>query len=115
MRQAGIWMSNGGIAVDSSGALYASTGNGIFDDTADLVPPMAPKNDFGESFVKLDPSALTVTDYYTPSQNAAWTLHDEDLSSSGVTVLPDGHGPTGTRISSSARTSRDTCGSSTGH
>jgi hypothetical protein len=108
-------MSNGGIAVDSSGALYASTGNGIFDDTADLVPPMAPKNDFGESFVKLDPSALTVTDYYTPSQNAAWTLHDEDLSSSGVTVLPDGHGPTGTRISSSARTSRDTCGSSTGH
>jgi hypothetical protein len=93
--EGGIWMSNGGIAVDSSGALYVSTGNGTFDDTADLLPPMAPNNDFGESFVKLDPSALTVTDYYTPSQNAAWTAQDEDLSSSGVTVLPDGVGPSG--------------------
>jgi len=93
--EGGIWMSNGGIAVDSSGALYISTGNGTFDDTADLVPPMAPNNDFGESFVKLDPSALSVTDYYTPSQNAAWTAQDEDLSSSGVTVLPDGVGPSG--------------------
>jgi hypothetical protein len=93
--EGGIWMSDGGIAVDSSGALYVSTGNGTFDDTADIVPPMAPNNDFGESFVKLDPSALTVTDYYTPSQNAAWTAQDEDLSSSGVTVLPDGVGPTG--------------------
>jgi hypothetical protein len=92
-QEGGIWMSNGGIAVDSSGALYISTGNGTFDDTADLVPPLAPNNDFGESFVKLDPSALSVTDYYTPSQNAAWTAQDEDLSSSGVTVLPDGVGP----------------------
>jgi hypothetical protein len=92
--EGGIWMSDGGVAVDSSGALYVSTGNGTFDDTADLVPPMAPNNDFGESFVKLDPSALTVTDYYTPSQNAAWTAQDEDLSSSGVSVLPDGVGPT---------------------
>lgn len=92
-QEGGIWMSNGGIAVDSSGALYVSTGNGTFDDTADLVPPMAPNNDFGESFVRLDSSTLTVTDYYAPSQNAAWTAQDEDLSSSGVTVLPDGVGP----------------------
>lgn len=91
--EGGIWMSDGGIAVDSSGALFVSTGNGTFDDTADVVPPMAPNNDFGESFVKLDPSALTVSDYYTPSQNAAWTARDEDLSSSGVVVLPDGEGP----------------------
>jgi hypothetical protein len=91
----GIWMSDGGIAVDSSGALFVSTGNGTFDDTADVVPPMAPSNDFGESFVKLDPSALTLSDFYTPSQNAAWTAQDEDLSSSGVTVLPDGVGPSG--------------------
>jgi hypothetical protein len=91
----GIWMSDGGIAVDSSGALYLSTGNGTFDDAADLIPPLAPNNDFGESFVKLDPSSLAVTDYYTPSQNAAWSAMDEDLSSSGVAVLPDGSGPSG--------------------
>jgi hypothetical protein len=93
--EGGIWMSDGGIAVDSDGALYLSTGNGTFDDTNDVLPPMAPKNDFGESFVRLDPSSLTVTDYYTPSHNATWTQHDEDLSSSGVTVLPDNVGPTG--------------------
>jgi hypothetical protein len=92
----GIWLGGGGIAVDSSGALYLSTGNGTFDDTSDIIPPMAPNNDFGESFVKLDPSSLAVTDFYAPSQTAAWTAQDEDLSSSGVSVLPDGIGPSGT-------------------
>lgn len=92
----GIWLGGGGIAADSSGALYLSTGNGTFDDTADIIPPLAPNNDFGESFVKLDPSSLTVTDYYAPSQTAAWTAQDEDLSSSGVSVLPDGAGPSAT-------------------
>jgi hypothetical protein len=91
----GIWLGGGGVAADSSGALYLSTGNGTFDDTSDIVPPMAPNNDFGESFVKLDPSSLAVTDYYAPSQTAAWTAQDEDLSASGVTVLPDGIGPSG--------------------
>lgn len=89
----GIWLGGGGIAADSSGALYLSTGNGTFDDTSNIAPPVAPNNDFGESFVKLDPSSLTVTDFYAPSQTAAWTQEDEDLSSSGVTVLPDGVGP----------------------
>jgi hypothetical protein len=91
----GVWMSGGGIAVDSSGALYLSTGNGTFDDASDIVPPLAPNNDFGESFVKLDQSTLAVTDYYTPSQNATWSANDKDISSSGVTVLPDGAGPAG--------------------
>ncbi len=91
----GIWLGGGGIAADSSGALYLSTGNGTFDDTSDIVPPLAPNNDFGETFVKLDPSSLTVTDYYAPSQTATWTAQDEDLSASGVTVLPDGSGPSG--------------------
>jgi hypothetical protein len=92
--EGGIWMAGGGIAADSSGALYLSTGNGTFDDSADLVPPNAPNNDFGESFVKLNQSTLAVTDYYTPSQNTAWSANDLDLASSGITVLPDGVGPT---------------------
>jgi hypothetical protein len=89
----GIWLAGGGIAADSGGALYLSTGNGTFDDTSNLLPPLAPNNDLGESFVKLDPSSLAVTDYYAPSQTVAWTAKDSDLSSSGVTVLPDGIGP----------------------
>jgi hypothetical protein len=91
----GIWMSGGGIAVDSSGSLYFSTGNGTFDDSADTIPPLAPGNDFGESYVKLNPTTLNVTDFYTPSQNAYWTNGDLDISSSGLVVLPDGAGPTG--------------------
>jgi hypothetical protein len=92
----GIWISDGGIAVDASGALYLSTGNGTFDDTSDTIPPTAPGNDFGESFVKLDATSLAVTDFYTPSQANLWTMEDEDLSASGVTVLPDNIGPSGT-------------------
>jgi hypothetical protein len=89
----GIWISDGGIAVDSGGALYLSTGNGTFDDTTNVIPPVAPSNDFGETFVKLDPTTLAVTDFYAPSQTALWASEDEDLSASGVTVLPDGIGP----------------------
>jgi hypothetical protein len=94
-RQGGIWMSGGGIAADSSGDLFFSTGNGKFDDSADIIPPMAPGNDFGESYIKLNPTTLNVTDFYTPSQNASWTQSDLDISSSGLTILPDGLGPGG--------------------
>jgi hypothetical protein len=92
----GIWLSDGGIALDSSGALYLSTGNGTFDDSANVIPPVAPNNDFGETFVKLDPTTLAVSDFYAPSQTALWTGEDEDLSASGVAVLPDGIGPAST-------------------
>ena len=34
-----------------------------------------------------------MADFYTPSQNAAWTRNDMDLSASGVVVLPNGTGP----------------------
>jgi chitodextrinase len=91
----GIWMSGGAPALDSSGNMFVSTGNGDFDATTSVVPPaLAPNNDYGESFINLNPSTLAVQDFYTPSQNASWTDNDYDLSSSGVTVLPDGVGPT---------------------
>ncbi len=89
----GIWMSGGAPAVDATGSIFFATGNGTFDDTGDVIPPVAPKNDFGESFVKLDPLTLSVVDFYTPSQEALWSNEDLDIASSGVTVLPDGAGP----------------------
>jgi len=89
----GIWMSGGAPAIDSSGSVYFTTGNGTFDDTLSLVPAVAPKNDFGEAFLKVDPSGLMVQDFYAPSQEAAWSNLDLDISASGVTVLPDGAGP----------------------
>jgi hypothetical protein len=91
----GIWMSGAAPAVDSSGSIFLSTGNGTFDWVGDIVPPLAPADDFGESFVRLDPNSLTVQDFYTPSQNVTWSANDLDIASAGVTVLPDGAGPTG--------------------
>ena len=89
----GIWMSGGAPAVDSSLSLFFSTGNGTFDDVNSIVPPLAPNNDFGMSFLKLDPVSLAVQDFYTPSQEAAWSGADLDISSAGMTVLPDSVGP----------------------
>jgi hypothetical protein len=91
--QGGIWMSGGAPAIDSSGSLFFSTGNGTFDDTNDSVPPVPPLNDFGMSFLKLNPTTLAVQDFYTPSQQAGWSNEDLDISAAGVTVLPDGTGP----------------------
>jgi hypothetical protein len=91
----GIWMSGGAPALDSSGNMFLSTGNGEFDATNYVARPPAPNNDYGESFLNLSPTTLAVQDFYTPSQNASWTSNDLDLSSGGITVLPDGSGPTG--------------------
>jgi hypothetical protein len=87
----GIWMSGGAPALDSEGNMFMSTGNGTFDDTSDTIP--APNNDFGESFINLNLDTLAVQDFYTPANYATWSSEDLDLSSSGVTVLPDGIGP----------------------
>jgi hypothetical protein len=91
----GIWMSAGAPAVDSSGRMFLTTGNGVFDDSNSTVPPVAPDNDFSMSFLNLNSSTLAVQDFYTPSMEAAWSSTDWDISSAGVTVLPDGSGPTG--------------------
>ena len=89
----GIWMSGAAPALDNEDNMFLSTGNGTFDDTSATLP--APKNDFGESFLNLSPVYLTVQDFYTPSMNATWTANDLDIASAGITVLPDGVGPSG--------------------
>jgi PQQ-like domain len=89
----GIWMGAGAPAFDSSDNMFFSTGNGAFDDTSSTLSPLAPNNDFGESFLNLNPTTLVLQDFYTPSQNAAWTAKDSDISAAGITVLPDGVGP----------------------
>jgi hypothetical protein len=90
---AGIWMSGGAPAVDSSGAIYLNTGNGTFDNTSNALPPVAPNNDMSMSVLKMNPTSLAVQDFFAPEQEAAWSTEDFDVSSVGVTVLPDGVGP----------------------
>ena len=79
--EGGIWMSGGAPAVDASGYLYVTTGNGSFDGSAN----------FGEAAVKLSPS-LHVVDYFAPYNYATLNASDSDLGSGTVALLPDQNG-----------------------
>jgi len=91
----GIWMSGAAPAVDSSGNMFLSTGNGDFTDTSNTIPALAPNNNFGESFLNLNTTTLAVQDFYTPSNYVQWNNNDLDISAGGVVVIPDGAGPGG--------------------
>jgi hypothetical protein len=82
--QGGIWMSGAPLSVDSAGNLFFVVGNGTFD---------ADKGgeDYGDSFVKLTPNgnAFTVSDYFTPFDQAFLSSNDIDVGSSGFTIFPD--------------------------
>jgi hypothetical protein len=74
----GIWMSGSGLAADSAGNVYVSTGNGDWDGF----------NNFSMSLVKLDPT-LHVLDYFTPWNWQSLAAVDKDLGSGGVLLVPD--------------------------
>jgi len=81
---AGIWMSGGAPAADSSGNLYVLTGNGIFDVTNSSPP----NDDYGDSLLKLTP-ALTVSQYLTPTDQASNNINDYDFGAGGAALLAD--------------------------
>jgi hypothetical protein len=85
-REAGIWLSDTGPAVDSEGNLYVPTGNGTFD-AASGGP------DYGDSVLRLDGSSLAIRDYFTPHDQDRVSEADADLGSSGPLLLPDQPGP----------------------
>ena len=77
----GIWQSGAAPAVDAEGNLYAATGNGsAYDGTTS----------FTDSVVKLSP-ALSVLDWFTPSDNASIDSTDSDVSSNRPILLPGGY------------------------
>jgi hypothetical protein len=75
----GIWMSGGAPAIDASNNLYALTGNGAFDGTSD----------FGDSYMKLGTPSLSISDWFTPSNQVSLDQNDTDVGSSGTAVLVD--------------------------
>jgi hypothetical protein len=85
-REAGIWLSDTGPAVDAEGNLYVPTGNGTFDADSG-------GRDYGDSVLKLDGSSLAVLDYFTPHDQDRISEADSDVGSSGPLVLPDLSGP----------------------
>lgn len=82
--RAGIWMSGGAPAADTSGNLFLSTGNGTFDATS----ATSPNNDFGDSILKISPS-LSVADWFTPFNQSVLQSNDLDLGAGGILLLPD--------------------------
>jgi hypothetical protein len=76
----GVWQSDSGLAADSAGNIYFSTGDGTFDANTGGV-------DFGDSVVKMDAS-LHVLDYFAPMDQDCRGTHDIDLSSGGAMLLP---------------------------
>jgi hypothetical protein len=85
----GIWLGAGGLTADSQGYLYALAGNGTFDaNTGGL--------DYGDSAVKLaapasgaSSTAMTVTDYFTPSEQAEMERYDADLGGAEAIFFND--------------------------
>ena len=82
----GVWMAGGAPAVDGSGSLYLSTGNGSFDGNSGTPP----NDDFGDTVMKIGTSSsLSLVDWFTPFNQAFLDGQDADLGSSGVVILPD--------------------------
>jgi Putative Ig domain len=78
----GVWMGAGAPAADVNGNLYVITGNGTFD-----VPnPNGPPNDYGDCFLQLN-SALGVSSWFTPSDQASDNANDSDFGSGGAAVV----------------------------
>ncbi len=77
---ASIWQSGQAPALDEKGNIYIVTGNGSWDG----------KQNFSESFMKLDPH-LKLLDWFTPTNHELLDKHDDDLDSSGATILPGTH------------------------
>jgi Putative Ig domain len=91
VQQGGIWMGGGAPSADASGRLYLITGNGGFDATSASVP----NDDYGDSLLQLSvapnataPSAaFSVSQYFTPEDQAADDANDKDFGSGGAAVL----------------------------
>jgi hypothetical protein len=76
--QGAIWGAGNGPAEDSSGDLYAATGNGTSGSTYD----------YGDAVLKLNPS-LELLESWAPADWQELDKHDLDLGSSDPVLLPD--------------------------
>jgi chitodextrinase len=75
---AGVWMSGGGIATDSTGSLYYISGDGEFDGT----------KEWGDSYIRMSTTG-TVQDYFTPFNQDALNAGNHDLGAGEGLLLPD--------------------------
>jgi hypothetical protein len=78
----GIWMGGGAPSADGNNNIYLITGNAAFDVTNGS----APNNDYGDSFLQLS-SGLTVSSFFTPSDQATDDADDHDFGAGGAAVV----------------------------
>lgn len=95
---ASIWQTGNGIAADEFNNVYIETGESC--PTFTLNGKSVPCYDVNEggatysnSVIELDPNSLTVTNYFTPWDVTFLNSNDEDLSATGILILPDQPGP----------------------
>jgi hypothetical protein len=80
---AGVWLNGEAPPVDANGNIFISTGNGTFDGSTD----------WANSIVKLSTAGgLSVSDFFSPFNQAALGYADLDMASAGITLLPDSAG-----------------------
>jgi uncharacterized protein (TIGR03437 family) len=72
-----IWQGGRGLAADTDGSVYCSTGNGNYDGVMS----------WGETVLRLTPT-LSIADWFTPAEYAAWTDDDSDFGSNGPILVP---------------------------
>jgi hypothetical protein len=96
--EGGIWEGSSGPAVDSSGHLYLSIGNGDANVNVSVPPNDAPTScaqtpcDYGNSVLRMqlsgNPTTFSVQDFFTPFDWKSRNNYDYDLGSGGVMLLP---------------------------
>jgi hypothetical protein len=86
----GIWLSGGGPAADienGSPRVYIATGNGTFDASA---PYATNTVDYGDDILRFNvTNGMTVSDSFTPQNQATLEAEDADVGAGGVLILPD--------------------------
>jgi cytochrome c5 len=73
----GIW-GRGGVSLDFDGFVYAQTGDGPFDPSANM---------FGDTVLKLSADALQLSGYFTPPNYDYLQKHDLDLGASTPVIF----------------------------
>ena len=83
-----FWNSGGGPAADAAGNIYNLSANGPFDPTLNAAGFPA-NGDYGDTYLKFTPTAggLTVSDYFTVDNQQDYANNDEDIGSSGLTLV----------------------------
>jgi hypothetical protein len=84
-----IWQTGNGLAADENNNIFVETAESC---TSCYNIPQGGQT-YSNSVLKLDPTYLTVGDYFTPWDVAFLNANDLDLSSTGVLILPDQDGP----------------------